>query len=161
MSDNPSFDQIFRSPTLFLAFGFGAGLIKFAPGTFGTIVAIPLWCLMSDVTPLHYVTFIYVSTVVGVFVCDRASRELGVHDHGGIVFDEFVGFWIAMSLVSPSLQALIIGFALFRCLDILKPWPISWFDKNISGGFGIMLDDIVAGILTAILMDTISSWGLI
>ena len=159
MSRAPQFKQLLLSPTLLLAFGFGSGLVKKAPGTFGTLAAIPIWYMMSNLNLLYYVVIIYVATVIGIFICEKASTELGVHDHGGIVWDEFVGFWIAMCPVSPSITNLLVGFILFRVLDIFKPWPISWFDKNIRGGFGIMIDDIVAGAVTALLMAILRNLG--
>ena len=75
-----------------------------------------------------------------------AAEQLGVHDHGGIVWDEFVGLWVAMAFLPVSPVSLVLGFSLFRFFDIVKPWPISWLDKNISGGLGIMIDDIAAGL---------------
>ena len=83
---------------------------------------------------------------------NRAAEKIGVHDPAGIVWDEFVGFWIAMLAVPPSWLALAVGFALFRLFDIVKPWPIGWLDKHVDGGLGIMLDDIAAGLITALLM---------
>ena len=159
MSRDPQLKQLLLSPTLLLAFGFGSGLVQKAPGTFGTLAAIPIWYMMSNLNLLSYVVVVYVATVIGIIVCEKASTKLGMHDHGGIVWDEFVGFWIAMCPVSPSITNLLVGFILFRVLDIFKPWPISWFDKNIRGGFGIMIDDIVAGAVTALLMAILRNLG--
>ena len=159
LSRDPQFKQLLYSPTLLLAFGFGSGLVKKAPGTFGTLAAVPIWYMMSNLNLLSYVVIIYLATIVGIIVCEKASTQLGVHDHGGIVWDEFVGFWIAMCPVSPSIINLLVGFILFRVLDIFKPWPISWFDNNIRGGFGIMIDDIVAGAVTALLMAILRNLG--
>jgi phosphatidylglycerophosphatase A len=86
---------------------------------------------------------------------------LGVHDHGGIVWDEFVGFWIAMAALPVTWQSLILGFVLFRLFDILKPWPISWLDRRVSGGFGIMIDDVIAGIAAAGVITLLTASGLI
>ena len=152
MPRNPQLKELIYSPTLLLAFGFGSGLVNKAPGTVGTLAAIPFWCLLSNLSLASYIIIIYLAAVTGIIVCEKASTEVGVHDHGGIVWDEFVGFWIAMCPVSPSVSNLVVGFVLFRALDILKPWPINWLDQNIHGGFGIMLDDIVAGLVTALLM---------
>ena len=152
MPRNPQLKELIYSPTLLLAFGFGSGLVKKAPGTVGTLAAVPFWCLLSNLSLATYIMIIYFAAVIGIIVCEKASTEVGVHDPGGIVWDEFVGFWIAMCPVSPSVLNLVIGFVLFRALDILKPWPINWLDQNIHGGFGIMLDDIVAGMVTALLM---------
>ena len=152
MPRNPLFKELIYSPTLLLAFGFGSGLVNKAPGTFGTLAAIPVWWLLSNLPLATYVVIIYLAAVIGIIVCEKASSKIGVHDHGGIVWDEFVGFWIAMCPVSPSVSNVVVGFVLFRGLDILKPWPINWLDQNIHGGFGIMLDDIVSGLVTALLM---------
>ncbi len=135
-----------RSPTLMLAFGFGSGLSKYAPGTLGTIAAFPLWWLLTQLSQPLYLGLVLVAAIVGVSICGRAAEQLGVHDHGGIVWDEFVGLWVAMAFLPVSPVSLVLGFSLFRFFDIVKPWPISWLDKNISGGLGIMIDDIAAGL---------------
>lgn len=93
--------------------------------------------------------------VTGVWICQRASDAMGVHDHGGIVWDEIVGYLVAVFLIPFSLTAMIIGFLLFRFFDILKPWPISWADKKLSGGLGIMVDDIIAGIASCVVLHLI------
>lgn len=149
---NPSFMQLLRSPTLLLAFGFGSGLSPKAPGTIGTLAAIPLWWLLAQLPLTSYLAIVFISAVAGIYICGSGAKTLGVHDHGGIVWDEFVGFWIAMAALPVTWTSLILGFVLFRLFDILKPWPISWLDKKVSGGFGIMIDDIVAGIASALVL---------
>ena len=129
-----------------LAFGFGSGLSRYAPGTLGTIAAIPLWWLLTQLSQPLYLGLVLVAAIVGVSICGGAAEQLGVHDHGGIVWDEFVGLWVAMAFLPVSPVSLVLGFSLFRFFDIVKPWPISWLDKNISGGLGIMIDDIAAGL---------------
>ena len=158
---NPSFKQLLRSPTLLLAFGFGSGLSPKAPGTIGTIAAIPLWLLLAQLPLASYLMVVLVSAIVGVYICGAAAKTLGVHDHGGIVWDEFVGFWIAMAALPVTWTSLILGFALFRFFDIVKPWPISWLDKKVSGGFGIMIDDVIAGLAAAGIIALLSGVGLI
>ena len=148
-----------RSPSLLLAFGFGSGLAPKAPGTFGTIAAIPLWLLLIQLSVSTYWILLTLAAVAGIFISGVAAKKLDVHDHPGIVWDEFVGFWIAMSMVKPQLGSVICGFLLFRFFDIVKPWPIGWLDKKVDGGLGIMLDDIVAGIYTAALLVLISFMG--
>jgi phosphatidylglycerophosphatase A len=143
---NPSFNQLLRSPVLLLAFGFGSGLSPKAPGTLGSVAAIPIWLLLSQLSQPFIITAIVASAVVGVAICGRAATQLGVHDHGGIVWDEFVGLWITMAFLPSNYVMLLVGFLLFRFFDIVKPWPISWLDQKVSGGLGIMLDDIVAGV---------------
>ena len=136
-----------KSPAQFLAFGFGSGLSPKAPGTAGTVAAIPLFWLLSHLNLGAYTLAIVVTFVIGVWICGEASKQLGVHDHGGIVWDEFVGFWITMWAVPASLPWMVAGFVLFRLFDIAKPWPIGPLDKKVDGGLGIMIDDVVAGIM--------------
>lgn len=137
----------FSSPVQFLAFGFGSGLAPKAPGTFGTLAAVPLYWLASSLNLTLYTLMILVTGVVGIWICDAASRELKVHDHGGIVWDEFVGYFITMWALPATWTWMIAGFVVFRILDIAKPWPVSHLDKHVHGGFGIMVDDMVAGLM--------------
>lgn len=137
---------LLKNPVHFLAFGFGSGLSPVAPGTFGTLAAVPLWFLLQGLDLYSYIAVLVVAFVLGVYLCGASSRDLGVHDHGGIVWDEFVGFWIAMIAVPTSWPWVLAGFVCFRLFDILKPWPIRWLDKKVHGGFGIMIDDVLAGI---------------
>ena len=160
-SANPSFKQLLRSPTLLLAFGFGSGLSPKAPGTIGTLAAIPLWWLLAQLPLSSYLIIVFFSAIIGIYICGAAAKTLGVHDHGGIVWDEFVGFWIAMAALPVSWVSLLLGFVLFRLFDILKPWPISWLDKKVSGGFGIMVDDVIAGFAAAGVIALLGFAGLI
>lgn len=137
--------EILTNPVYCLAFGLGSGLSPKAPGTLGTLAAVPLFLLLAQLPLWGYLLAVLVACVVGIYLCDKTTEYLGVHDHGGIVWDEFVGFWITMIAVPVSPLSLVLGFGLFRLFDILKPWPISWADRQVSGGFGIMLDDILAG----------------
>ena len=146
---NPTISNIWLSPRLLLAFGFGSGCSSVAPGTIGTMAAIPFWYLASDFSISSYIVLVYVAFAMGCFVCSYAEKKVNEPDHKGIVWDEFVGFWITMSTAPVSWTGLAVGFFLFRILDIVKPWPISWIDRNIHGGIGIMLDDVVAGIFAA------------
>ncbi|MFT5082135.1 MAG: phosphatidylglycerophosphatase A [Lentisphaeria bacterium] len=143
--------QIFTSPQMFLAFGFGSGLSPIVPGTVGTLASVPLYWLLVHLPfwgyPwLGYFLVVLAAAIIGVYLCDYTSKKLKVHDHSGIVWDEFVGFWITMFMVPFSWQWVLLGFVLFRFFDMLKPWPISWLDKKVHGGFGIMIDDVLAGI---------------
>jgi phosphatidylglycerophosphatase A len=140
------------NPIHFLALGFGSGLAPKAPGTFGTLAAIPLFLLLAPLDNMIYLTLIILMSVTGVYICGKAAKDAGVHDHGAIVWDEFVGLLITMFLMPVTWQTILVGFALFRFFDILKPWPISYLDKNCHGGLGIMLDDIVAGIAAWVCM---------
>ncbi|MFI3136881.1 MAG: phosphatidylglycerophosphatase A [Methylococcaceae bacterium] len=141
--------QILSDPVLFLAFGFGSGLAKKAPGTFGTLSAIPIYLLLTYVSqPLYWGLTVLVS-LFGIWLCGVAAEKLGEHDFGGIVWDEIAGLLITLAFVPFSWQALLAGFVLFRLFDIVKPWPIRWIDQKVAGGFGIMLDDIIAGLFAA------------
>jgi phosphatidylglycerophosphatase A len=148
-----------------LAFGFGAGRSPKAPGTVGSAVAV-LWFAVFASMPLgFYLAWVLIAALAGIAICGEAARLMGVHDHGGIVWDEFVGQWIALIPLVPMLDwdlrstlGVLIGFLLFRLFDIWKPWPISWLDKRVHGGFGIMIDDVIAGIFAAILLYFILPW---
>ena len=103
----------------------------------------PLWQLLPG---WGYLLMLGLTMLFGVWLCGKVTRELGVHDHEGIVWDEFVGIWITFWLVPEGWYWLLLGFVVFRVMDIAKPWPISWVDRHIHGGVGIMLDDILAGV---------------
>ena len=148
-----------KTPWQFLASGFGAGLSPIAPGTMGTLMAIPFWIIFSLTLSLpYYLLMLLLTSIAGIIICQKASDELGVHDHGGIVWDEFVGFWITMIAAPLSWSTIILGFLLFRFFDILKPWPIKIADQRVSGGLGIMLDDMIAGLFAFISLQLILHW---
>jgi len=138
--------QLLRNPLHLLSLGFGSGLMPFAPGTFGTLVAIPFYLLIAQLDVPYYLAFILLAFGLGVYLCRYTSAALGVHDHSGIVWDEFVGFWITMIAVPVTWQWIVAGFVLFRVFDIVKPWPVKVVDKRMTGGFGIMFDDVLAGL---------------
>ncbi|MBL4822114.1 MAG: phosphatidylglycerophosphatase A [Colwellia sp.] len=144
-------------PIQFLALGFGSGLAPIAPGTFGTLAAIPVFLLLTMLlpTPLSYAIAVIVMALAGIYICGKAADDAGVHDHPAIVWDEFVGFFITMFMVPVSWQSILVGFLLFRLFDIIKPWPISFIDKKMTGGLGIMLDDVLAGIFALLIMQLI------
>lgn len=144
-----------KNPIHFLALGFGSGLMPKAPGTFGTLAAIPVYYVLKDLSIIYYIASILILLIMGIFICQYTSRKLKVHDHPGIVIDEFVGYLITMIAVPFSWLWVFIGFILFRFFDILKPWPISWLDKKVSGGFGIMVDDVLAGFFALAIMHII------
>jgi len=147
MSRNHAPCSVWRNPIHFLAFGFGSGAMPFAPGTFGTLAALPIYLLMLPLNLWAYLAVVLVMTSLGVWLCHVTSRDLGVHDHGGIVWDEIVGYLITMIAAPPGWQWIVAGFVLFRFFDIIKPWPIGWVDQRVQGGLGIMLDDVLAAIL--------------
>ena len=151
--------QILSDPILFMAFGFGSGLAKKAPGSFGTLAAIPVYWLFAQTDSLIYSLLTIFVTVVGVWICDIAAEKLGEHDFGGIVWDEIAGYLITMWLIPLTWQTIIAGFILFRFFDILKPWPIKWLDHHVHGGFGIMIDDVLAGVFAGALLLLAVDWG--
>ena len=136
----------------FLAFGFGSGAAPKAPGTFGTLAAVPVFLLLAQLPLWAYLAVVVISFVVGVYLCSQTSKDMGVHDHGGIVWDEFVGYWITMIALPVAWPWVIAGFVLFRFFDIIKPWPIGWLDKRVHGGFGIMIDDVIAGLFALVIL---------
>lgn len=141
-----------RDPAHLLAFGFGAGLAPRAPGTVGTLLAVPVYALMQLLSQPMYLAVAAILFGIGIVACARAARDLGAHDHPGIVWDEVVGYLITMAFVPSGVVFAVYGFVLFRVMDILKPWPIGWIDRRVHGGFGIMLDDAMAGVYAGIVL---------
>ena len=141
--------ELIRDPVLAVAFGLGIGLTPRLPGTVGTLLAIPLWWWLSDLNVLSYLAITAGAFLLGIWVCNHATDTLGRHDHPGIVFDEIVGYLLALVVVPVNIGWLLLSFVLFRFFDIVKPWPICWLDRRIQGGFGVMLDDLIAGLCTA------------
>ena len=135
-----------RDPIHLLAFGFGAGLSPRAPGTFGTLVAVPIVLVVAQFGWLAHLAFAIAACAGGIYICGASARKLGVHDHPAIVWDEIAGFTVTMLAAPPQAHWLAIGFVLFRFFDIVKPSPIREADHSLRGGLGIMLDDIIAGI---------------
>ncbi|MGR9105592.1 MAG: phosphatidylglycerophosphatase A family protein [Gammaproteobacteria bacterium] len=153
--------NIFRDPVLFIAFGFGSGLSPRAPGTCGTLIAVPLFLCLEPLGLGPYLVVVALAAAFGVWICSSASRKLGVHDHPGIVWDEIVGYWITMAGIPVAAQSLLAGFVLFRFFDIVKPWPIRSVDRKVSGGLGIMLDDVLAGLAAWALLTGMKLAGLL
>ena len=135
---------ILRNPVHMFSFGFGAGLSPFAPGTVGTLVAIPIFLLVAAFPPIIYLIFVTTLFFAGCWTAGQTANVLNVHDHPGIVIDEIVGYLITMLFVPVTWYWMLLGFLLFRLFDIWKPWPISIIDRRIQGGLGIMLDDVLA-----------------
>lgn len=154
--NNPLDKISLNNPWHLLATGFGSGLSPIIPGTMGTLASIPLFLVFAPLPLPVYLVIVLAACLVGIKICQVTSDDMGVHDHGSIVWGEFAGFWITMTIM-PALQIPIselkwvgAGFVLFRFFDMVKPWPIGWLDKRVHGGLGIMLDDIVAGVMSAI-----------
>lgn len=145
--------RMLLNPVHLLAFGFGSGLAPKAPGTFGTLAAIPLvFLLQSSVSLTGYVVATIIAGLAGLWICGYTAKALGVHDHPAIVWDEIAGFLIAMTALPFTWYNVLGAFVLFRFFDIYKPGPIGWCDKNLSGGAGIMVDDLLAGVASAIVL---------
>jgi len=132
-------------PRQFLALGFGSGLSPWAPGTAGSLAAIPLILVLARLPLVYYLLVVVLAVALGVWICGTTARAAGVHDHSAIVWDEITGMLIAMIGLPISIATLVIAFLLFRLFDVVKPWPIGWLDRRIGGGWGIMLDDLLAG----------------
>lgn len=144
----PRARQVFSDPAHFLAFGFGAGLAPVAPGTFGTLAALPLVAATWPLPLTWRIVIAVVLVLVGTWACGASSRKLGVHDFGGIVIDEIAAFYLMMLFLPATWTWLATGFLAFRVFDIAKPWPIGQIDRNVPGGPGIMLDDIMAALFS-------------
>lgn len=156
MSHTPA--SVWRNPVHFLAFGLGSGASPVAPGTAGTAVAALVYLCLPAMEPITYGLFVVVSLMLGVWLCGKTARDIGVHDHGGIVWDEFTGFWLTMSLAPPGWLPVLLGFLLFRFFDVVKPWPIHWVDRHVHGGVGIMMDDVLAGVMAMISLQLLAAW---
>jgi len=141
---------------LFLATGFGAGYFPVAPGTLGTLIAIPIYYFLSEIrSPIYEITLV-AFLFLSVWISENAERFFGKKDDPRIVIDEVIGFLITMLWVSKTIGFVIIGFFLFRFFDILKPFPIRRLEKGFKGGFGVVLDDVVAGVYANIVLQIIS-----
>jgi phosphatidylglycerophosphatase A len=143
--------RLMASPAGWIACGFGSGFAPKAQGTFGSLAAILPWLLLRSLPIEYWLAIIAVSFAVGVWACGVAGRIIQVDDHRSLVWDEFVGQWIALipALFTREWWVVPVAFGLFRAFDVRKPWPIGWFDKRVKGGLGVMLDDVIAGIFAA------------
>ena len=144
--------KLLLNPVHCLSLGFGSGLSPKMPGTMGTLIGVLLFILLPELDWKIYIGIVILAFIGGIFLCGHTARALNTHDHPGIVWDEIVGYFITMFMVPKSGLWILIGFVLFRIFDILKPWPISLADKKVHGGFGIMLDDYIAGVFALIVI---------
>ena len=135
---------------LFLATGFYSGYAPKAPGTVGSLVAIAPFFLLQQLPIWGYILAVTVAILIGIAICHMADQLMQSHDNKAIVWDEFCGLWIALFMLPDGWHWILIGFVLFRFFDIIKPFPISWLDKRIEGGLGVMIDDVVAGLFALI-----------
>ena len=153
---------LLATPAGWLACGFGCGLAPFAQGTVGSLAALLPWLALRELALPLYVLVLLAGLGVGVWACGTAGRALQVADHRALVWDEFIGQWIALlPLLVPGLvpashgalaAGMLAGFALFRLFDVWKPWPIRWLDRRVKGGFGVMIDDVLAGVFAALVL---------
>lgn len=137
---------LWTNPIYFVACGFGFGAAPYAPGTFGTLIAIPFYFLLRHLDPMSYLVVTVIGFALGVWLCDVTAKAFNTHDHPAIVWDEIIGYWFTMWLAPHLWYWWVAGFILFRIFDAWKPWPIKTADRYIHGGFGIMFDDFLAAI---------------
>jgi len=145
-----TFGELIKRPACFLGLGFGSGLAPKAPGTFGTLAAIPIYLLMKDLPLALYLALVVIAFIAGIWICQKSAEWLEKDDPSAVVWDEIVGYLITMIAAPSGWQWLVLGFVLFRFFDILKPWPINLADKAIHGGLGIMVDDVIAGVFALV-----------
>jgi len=156
----PSARWMFGNLWHIVAFGFGSGLLRPAPGTWGTLFSWLLWVVLLQGRPDFLIFIVIVAAfAVGCLACERAGRALGAPDHGGMVWDEIVAFWLVLWLTPHSLAAQVAAFVLFRGFDIIKPQPVRYFDARLRGGFGVMWDDIVAAAYSLLVMAVLVTFG--
>lgn len=141
----PDLRFLFRHPAHLLAFGFGSGLARMAPGTFGTLAAFPMyWLIEPQLSNQLFILMLVLAFALGVWVCGITGKALGVADYGGIVWDEIVAMMLVLFFTPPGWYWSLLAFVLFRFFDIVKPPPIRYFDSNWHGGLGVMFDDLLA-----------------
>ena len=150
--------RLLLDPGHFLSFGLGSGLSPFAPGTIGTILAIPIAWFMNQTSIDYRITLLSFFIVLGIYLCGRSAILFKDHDHSSIVFDEIVGMLDPLLFIPFTVRNVLFCFCLFRFFDILKPWPISFFDRSFRGGFGIMIDDLIAGLFTFLVFFFCTRW---
>ena len=143
------------NPLHVFSLGFGSGLVPKAPGTAGTVVGALLYLPMQSLDVAPYLAVTLLCFLVGVGVCGFTASRLQTHDHPAIVWDEIVGYFATMAFAPDGWGWMLLGFVLFRFFDVVKPWPIRWVDRRVSGGSGIMLDDLLAGIFSAVIIQII------
>ncbi len=144
-----------KNPWHLLALGFGSGLCPKAPGTMGSLVVVPI-CMLLVYCP-WYLTLLLclVTLMIGTYAASITEKAMGMHDNSAIVIDEFLGMFISVLFYPPSWYYALLAFVLFRVFDILKPFPVNYVDKKVSGGLGVMLDDVLAGIYALIMAQII------
>ena len=147
--------RLLLNPIHLLSLGLGSGLSPKMPGTMGSLVGIGLFLLLPALAWQTYLSITVIALILGIYLCAETARALKVHDHPAIVWDEIVGIFITLFMVPKTWPWILLSFVLFRLFDILKPWPISLADKHIKGGLGIMLDDVIAGLFSLLIIQII------
>lgn len=150
MEKLPNRQFLFKHPAHFLALGFGTGLAPIAPGTVGTVIALPMYWLISGYALTAQLAMIAFAFLVGIYFCEVAGKAIGVSDHSSIVWDEIAAMMLVLTITPMQLEWWLAAFLLFRLFDILKPYPINICDEKIKGGFGVMFDDLLAAIYAII-----------
>ena len=149
--NRPGAKKILLNPIHCLATGLGSGLSPVAPGTTGSIAAVIVYMALIAHLPIGVqIIVVLISSVIGVYLCGKTAKDWGAHDHGSIVWDEWAGVWITLLGLPWDSWGILLGFVYFRLFDIWKPWPISWCDQNLQGGWGIMVDDLLAGVIALV-----------
>jgi phosphatidylglycerophosphatase A len=149
---NPDFKFLFKHPAHFFGLGFGSGLAPKAPGTFGTVIGLPLFWLISGYSLSVQLVIIAALFIIGIYFCDKTSKALGVADHGAIVWDEIVAMMLVLAFTPYTWLGWLAAFLLFRVFDIWKPYPICYFDAKLKNGFGVMFDDLLAAIYAILVL---------
>lgn len=150
-----------RHPAHIFALGFGSGLLPKAPGTFGTLMAFPIFWMIAGFSIAVKLVIIAVLFALGIYFCNETGNALGVADHSSIVWDEIVGMLLVLTITPPHWAFWIVAFVLFRFFDIWKPFPIRQFDRKLKNGFGVMFDDLLAAIFAGICMFAFTVWMII
>ena len=154
----PSWRFLLSHPAHLVAFGFGAGLVPVAPGTWGTLLALPVFLLVSPrLEPVEFLLMLLVLFALGVWACDVTGRSLGNSDHGGMVWDETVAFLLVLFFTPAGLHWQALAFLIFRLFDILKPPPIRYYERKFKNGFGVMLDDLIAAFYTLLVLAAVKT----
>ena len=142
----------FTTPAGFFALGFGSGLAPWAPGTVGTLAAVPIALALKTLPPMAFWVILVISFFAGIRFCDVTARRMGRHDPGSIVWDEMVAYWLTVAFVPLHWAWLLAAFLLFRLFDIVKPWPIRLVERRLGGGLGIMADDVIAAVYAMLVL---------
>lgn len=155
---HPNTTFLLKRPAHIFALGFGSGLLPKAPGTFGTLMAFPLFWMISGYAISIKLGIVAALFALGIYFCNETSDALGVADHGGIVWDEIVGMMLVLTFTPPHWFFWMVAFLLFRLFDIWKPFPIRYFDRKLKNGFGVMFDDLLAAIFASLCMFALIIW---